>query len=250
MRLRSISSIVVVVWSVVMAAPGSRAVAQIELAQFDDSNHVPDRASRRRPNLRPRRVRNNPCDNRRRLRRTPLRAMSRRPPSRTTAPVRAPVRHYDVRPANFVAPTTAPSLPQPQMTSRAPSLAGVYAGTSAQATLSKMPGPTPVQPKPAAQPTRRRGKPFQSVQSEPAISPYMNLYRTDANASNLPNYFAFVRPQLDQIEANRQQAAELQKLRGQLQNISSAGAGIPQSPSMSTSARYMDTAQFYGGMQR
>ena len=102
---------------------------------------------------------------------------------------------------------------------------------------------------PLAQPKRQQGKPFQSVQSQPAISPYLNLYRNDANANSLPNYFAYVRPQLEQIEANRQQAAELQKLRGQVQNMSSGGGG-QQSTSMSTSARYMDTAQFYRGMKR
>ena len=59
-----------------------------------------------------------------------------------------------------------------------------------------------------------------------------------------------VRPQLDQIQANRQQAAEMQRLRSQVQNLSSGAPGAGSSARMGSSARYMDTAQFYGGMKR
>jgi hypothetical protein len=129
-------------------------------------------------------------------------------------------------------------------------MVNVYSSAAAQATLSKLPHPAPIQPRATttAPPKQMRGKPFQDVQSEPVISPYMNLYRNDFNATSLPNYLTMVRPQLEQQQANRQQAAEIQKLRGQLQNPS--GNGIPNSASMTAHAHYMDTAQFYRGTRR
>jgi hypothetical protein len=91
------------------------------------------------------------------------------------------------------------------------------------------------------------------VYREPTVSPYLNLHREEATTDGAPNYFAFVRPQLDQIEANRTQQREMQQLRGQLQ--SSATVVGPQYrttglPGTGTPARYMDTAQFYGGWRR
>ncbi len=165
-----------------------------------------------------------------------------------TGPAPRPVANYPVRQTAYAAPNTAPSLVHAPTMGRAPTTVNAYASANAQATLNKIPRPAPVQPRQSAPRSRLRGKPFQSVQSEPAISPYLNMYRRDID-NNLPNYFAFVRPQLQQQEANRQQAAELQQLRGQLQNLSS-GSGAPNSASMTAHAHYMDTAQFYKGLRR
>jgi len=238
MRLRSISAVVLCGSFLATVAFSSRAVAQIEFAK--STMRLTSAAE--------------PA--------TPSAPMSQSPPAETTVeqPLRpeavtpthvappARATKYFVQQTSFAEPVTAPPLAQPQMPSRAPSLVGVYRGASAQATLNKLPGPAPVQPKLPAIPKHAQGKPFQSVQSQPAISPYMNLYRNDTNANSLPNYFAYVRPQIQQMEANRQQAAELQKLRGQLQNMSSGGGG--QQSGMATSAHYMDTGQFYRGMRR
>jgi hypothetical protein len=101
---------------------------------------------------------------------------------------------------------------------------------------------------------RGQVKPFETVYREPTVSPYLNLYRAEDESESAPNYFAFVRPQLDQIEANRRQQREIQQLRGQVQGISTTIAG-PQygrsaPPATGTRSRYMDTAQFYGGWRR
>ncbi len=166
-----------------------------------------------------------------------------------------PVPQRAVRPANFVAPTSARPLAEAQPINRSRSLVGVYASASAQATLGKMPRPAPVQrapvQAPASQSIRTRGKPFQTIETEPAVSPYLNLYRTDLNPNAMPNYYALVRPQFEQREANRKQASDLQRLRTQLQNTAqpvaarqpAANGASPNG--MSISARYMDTAQFY-----
>ena len=163
-------------------------------------------------------------------------------------------------PANRTSPTAtrgtshpAPIV-EPQATSRTRTLAGVHPTTSAG--LNKIPHPMPVQAATMPTPTspaaaRLKGKPFQSVQSEPAISPYLNLYRNDAGQNQLLNYYTLVRPQLEQQEANKKQTAEMQKLRSQVQKgsqpsgVQQASATDASTEGMTVPAHYMDTAQFY-----
>jgi hypothetical protein len=127
--------------------------------------------------------------------------------------------------------------------------AGFYASPEARSTLNQLPGPAPVQSAPRLQTTRRGGKPFQAVPTQPTISPYLYLNAGTNQASPMTNYFAFVRPQLEQAESGRQQQREIQQLRSQLQKMSSTGAGS-QSVNSNSAAHYMDTAQFYKGLQR
>jgi hypothetical protein len=98
----------------------------------------------------------------------------------------------------------------------------------------------------AQQSIRQQPKPFQTVYRDPTISPYLNLFREEDDSESAPNYFAFVRPQLEQIEANRVQQGELQQLSRQLQRRSTTVAGSAVTGARAP-ARYMDTAQFYGG---
>src|SRR4051794_21200326 len=148
-------------------------------------------------------------------------------------------------PASLASPNQSQVAPPISSHPRMP--AGFYPNANARATLNQMPGPTPVQSMPRPPQARRAVKPFENVQSEPAISPYLTLYGTGTTSGNqVQNYFAFVRPQLDQIDANRQQQREIQQLRTQLQKISSqSSTTAPQTSTMDKSARYMDTAQFY-----
>jgi hypothetical protein len=107
---------------------------------------------------------------------------------------------------------------------------------------------------PSARP--RGGKPFETVDSGPTISPYLNLYRNDTNTNTISNYYMIVRPQLDQIDANRKQAADMQRLRAQLQNAQSAGGGSQpvmygtDSSRPAPVARFGYTAQFYQSGRR
>jgi hypothetical protein len=155
---------------------------------------------------------------------------------------------HSVRATNYSSPPIVEV--QPKMHSRP--LINPYATSAGQSAMSKMPRPMPVQSIPNAQQSRTRGKPFTAMQSEPTISPYMNLYRNDPSGQNqLLNYYTLVRPQLDQIDANKKQAADMQKLRNQVLNATqhpSQGQGATSDPSedgMTVSAHYMDTAQFY-----
>jgi hypothetical protein len=109
---------------------------------------------------------------------------------------------------------------------------------------------TPIQPR-GPQPMHRASKPFETVERDPTISPYLNLDRDEDDSQDVPSYFTFVRPQLEQIQTNRLQQRELQRLQGQMQGISTQSIA-PQSAAIraagvSSPARFMDTAQFYGG---
>ena len=133
---------------------------------------------------------------------------------------------------------------------RSRSLAGVYPSASAQATLNKLPRPAPVQGAanaPAPHAATQRGKPFQAIQADPTLSPYLNLYRTNLNPNMMPNYFALVRPQFEQQDMNRKQAEQIQRLQKQLQSSQGAGAAAASASNgnMTGPARYMDTGQFY-----
>ncbi len=89
-------------------------------------------------------------------------------------------------------------------------------------TQRKMPLPRPVQ-------VRGSGKPFSQLSRRPTISPYLNLdVRT--SAVGLPNYYAFVRPQLQQQQANRAQAAQVHRLQQQLR-IATATGVVSNNPS-------------------
>lgn len=106
---------------------------------------------------------------------------------------------------------------------------------------------------PAPQPARRGGKPFQNVAQDPTITPWLNLYRPE-DLSELPNYFAFVRPQIEQLDTNRRAQTDILHLQREVQNVSTAAVG-PQYgatalPPTGHSARFMDTAQYYGRWDR
>jgi len=128
-----------------------------------------------------------------------------------------------------------------------------FGGYSARVTLSQMPRRAPIRPA-GTRPDPQRSKPFQSVHHEPTISPYLNLHRNEDDGEAAPNYYSFVQPQMEQLEINRRQQLEIQRLERQLQGRSSAGAtpqyGSGATSGVGTAARFMDTAQFYGGMQR
>ena len=150
-------------------------------------------------------------------------------------------------------PSFTQPLVTPQVTNQTRQSLGFYGGYSARTTLSQMPRRSPIRTAPAL-PMQRQLKPFNTVHRDPTVSPYLNLYRDEEDNEAAPNYFAFVRPQLDQLEANRTQQRAIQQLNGQLQSMSSTvvSPGYQSSgiPGTGTPARYMDTAQFYGGWRR
>lgn len=90
------------------------------------------------------------------------------------------------------------------------------------------------------------GKPFSNTTNGPTVSPYLNLLREEEN-QGAPNYFTFVRPQMQQLEASRQQLTQLQQLRRQVQQTSYTR---PVASSPGAAARYGDTGRYYSGWRR
>jgi hypothetical protein len=129
---------------------------------------------------------------------------------------------------------------------------GFYAGASAQSTLSQFPRRAPAKGN-APRQIRRTSKPFTNVEHEPTVSPWLNMDQDEDDTEPVPNYLTLVRPQLQQLQTNRVQQRELLQLRGQVQGISAVGAPpqyeASRGTAMGSPSRYMDTAQFYGGMR-
>lgn len=174
-------------------------------------------------------------------------------PAMEQHPAAPPIQHQEQPPIQSdrsLAPPIVHTPVEMSANNRTRMPAGFYASPAARSTLNQVPGPAPVQSAPRLQANRRGGKPFQALPSQSPISPYLYL-NAGGNASNpVTNYFAFVRPQLDQVESGRQQQREIQQLRSQLQKMSAGGAGSQQSANSNSAAHYMDTAQFYRGLQR
>jgi hypothetical protein len=146
---------------------------------------------------------------------------------------------------------TSPGFAQSMPAMHTPRLVSFNVGNSARQKLSQFPRRAAIQA-PPQRPMHRQSKPFENLQHEPTLSPYLNLDQDEDDVENVPNYFTLVRPRIEQLETNRRQQFEIQQLRGQIQTMAtSPGAGMQQdagrSAGMRTPARFMDTAQFYGG---
>jgi hypothetical protein len=86
--------------------------------------------------------------------------------------------------------------------------------------------------------------------SRPTVSPYLNLLRTDRGP--LPNYYTFVRPQLEQQWTNQQLQAGIVQNRTNLQALGQQ-VGQIQAATMQptgTGASFMNYSHYYGGNRR
>lgn len=125
---------------------------------------------------------------------------------------------------------------------------------SAQLYLNQVQAPR-AQPSVAAPAARRAptfnlqpiSKPFKNVQQRPTVSPYLNLVRDDNGAA--ANYQTLVRPQMEQIDFNRQQQTRLDRLDRQFQSFRNENAypiqGSEQLRETGHSTRFMNRSHFY-----
>ena len=115
-----------------------------------------------------------------------------------------------------------------------------------QSRRGTMPAPRPVQTAPVA-------KPFSYVQQASTLSPYLALDNLETSTS-LPNYLLYVRPQLEQQQANRVQQAQYWQTQQQLRATNAGGAvtGGPSGgiPTTGHSAQFMNIGGYYPGLQR
>jgi len=108
-----------------------------------------------------------------------------------------------------------------------------------------LPAPLPVQTRPIA-------KPFSGVQQASALSPYLALDARESETS-LPNYYLYVKPQLDQQRYNQVQQAQYRRLSQDVRKANAGGAVTSPSggiPTTGHSAQFMNIGDYYPGLQR
>ena len=141
-------------------------------------------------------------------------------------------------------PPVAPLLKQTDYALR------FFGGESARRTLQQIPQRPASSSQPLAAGAARGQKPFLHATRGQTISPYLNLDRPE-NSEELPNYFTFVRPQIEQNEVNRRQQRELLKLERQVQTASFGNAAARSgAPGTGHGTRFGDTGRYYGGWRR
>jgi hypothetical protein len=93
-------------------------------------------------------------------------------------------------------------------------------------------------------------KPFQNIQHAPTLSPYLAMDLIESS-TQLPNYQAFVQPQLQQRAANDAQARELARLRQQVRVATSRGVvsrnPTPGVPTTGSSMQFMNMGSYFPG---
>jgi hypothetical protein len=93
-------------------------------------------------------------------------------------------------------------------------------------------------------------KPFQNIQHAPTLSPYLALDLIESS-TQLPNYQAFVQPQLQQRAANDAQAREIARLRQQVRVATSRGVvsrnPTPGVPTTGSSMQFMNMGSYFPG---
>lgn len=91
-------------------------------------------------------------------------------------------------------------------------------------------------------------KPFQNIQHAPTLSPYLALDLIESS-TQLPNYQAFVQPQLQQRAANDAQAREIARLRQQVRVATSRGVvsrnPTPGVPTTGSSMQFMNMGSYF-----
>ncbi|MDZ4659213.1 MAG: hypothetical protein SH868_16700 [Bythopirellula sp.] len=92
------------------------------------------------------------------------------------------------------------------------------------------------------------GKPFQEIQRQPTISPYLALDLIESS-TGLPNYTMFVQPQLERRAASEAQERELQRLRQQVRVAAARGvvskSGVAGVPTTGSSMQFMNVGSYF-----
>ncbi len=127
-----------------------------------------------------------------------------------------------------------------------------YFGGSAAMAYASRPAATPL-PAPLPVRTAPISKPFSGgVHQGSNLSPYLGLDGRESE-TGLPNYFLYVKPQLDQQRVNHVQQAQYRKLQQQVRTasapgvVTSPGGGIPTT---GHSAQFMNGGGYYPTLTR
>lgn len=151
------------------------------------------------------------------------------------------------RNANLSAGVSMPTTQPPQLNKSAENALNFYGGSQqSRNVLTQMPQ-RPTSAAAAAAPVARPmgTKPFNNATNGTTISPYLNLFREE-RAESIPNYYAFVRPQQQQMEQNRQQQQQTQRLQRQVQQaMYQAPATGSGTPGTGHATRFGNTGGYY-----
>lgn len=124
-----------------------------------------------------------------------------------------------------------------------------YFGKSRPQFYARQEGARPaVAPAAAAAPLAglaQKNKPFANVRTGPTISPYLGLDIRESGVG-LPNYYAFVRPQLDQQQQNGVQQAQYQRLQRQF-NAAAGGSAFTREGMSTTghATQFLNAGGYY-----
>lgn len=136
--------------------------------------------------------------------------------------------------------------------SRVQNVLDFYGGTTSARALAQLPS-RPSTGMSSPPPVRQAPKPFEgTVSNGPTVSPYMNLFHEESDEAP-PNYFAYVRPALQQQQANRRAQQEFRTLERQVRNVSYAEAARNSSggvPTTGHGTRYLNTSRYYPSTPR
>lgn len=156
-------------------------------------------------------------------------------------------------PAAYVQPgaasSTGPSAGHYERISGRNNAALRYFGGPAPAAYSSPP-PRPLPAPQQATPTRPAPfyKPFSGVQQAAAISPYLGLDAVRETETSLPNYFLYVRPQIEQQQVNQVQQAQYRKLQQQVRTA--AGPDLAAGPGTAYGPQFMNSGGYYPALRR
>jgi hypothetical protein len=93
------------------------------------------------------------------------------------------------------------------------------------------------------------GKPFQNIQRQPTLSPYLALDAAPESSTSLPNWHLFVQPQMQQRNAGEAKARELMRARQQIR-VATARHIVPESapagmPITGTSTQFLNMGSYF-----
>lgn len=86
------------------------------------------------------------------------------------------------------------------------------------------------------------GRPFSNYSSPQAVSPYMNLFRSNSSLGTAGNYYSLVRPQLEQQRVNQQLSRQIREVQ--------AGYGAPAGRGGAAGGYFMNYYGFFSAGPR
>ncbi len=122
-----------------------------------------------------------------------------------------------------------------------------FGGKNAQ-TVYRQPAFRQQLPQPQPVHVARASKPFSSSVRSSTITPYLNLDVRQSTVG-LPNYYAFVKPQLDQQRTNQRQARRMQRMQQDLRMASTPGIVSPDGgiPTTGHSTQFLNMGSYFPG---